>query len=110
MTQHKLTFFVFLRYFIQIAVKVWHVLIMLLVLNIVGGFLFSRVEGIGLFHSLYWAFVTGWTIGYGDITPHTAFGKVISLIIGLSGIVFTGMVVAISVKALSEAFKHQGNK
>lgn len=110
MTQHKLTFFVFLRYFIQIAVQVWHVLITLLVLTILGGFLFSRVEGIGFFDSLYWAFVTGLTIGYGDITPHTAIGKVLSLFIGLGGIIFTGMIVAISVRALAEAFKHQHEK
>jgi hypothetical protein len=109
MTQHKLTFFVFVRYFYRIAVQVWHVLITLLVLNILGGFLFSRVEGIGLFDSLYWAFVTGRTIGYGDITPHTAIGKVLSLIIGLGGIIFTGMVVAISVAALRGA-RENGRK
>jgi voltage-gated potassium channel len=110
MTQHKLTFFVFIRYFFQIASQVKHVIIMLLVFVILGGLLISRVEGIGLFDSLYWAFITGFTIGYGDITPHTAIGKVISLIIGLEGIIFTGIVVAISVRALAEAFKHQHEK
>ena len=107
MTHYKLTFFVFVRYFFQIAVKVWQVLITLLVLNILGGFLFSRVEGIGLFDSLYWAFITGFTIGYGDITPHTGIGKVLSLFIGLGGIIFTGIVVAISVRALIQTLEHQ---
>lgn len=107
MTHHKLTFSLFVRYFFQIASKVWHVIIMLLVLVILGGLLISRVEGISLFDSLYWAFITGFTIGYGDITPQTLIGKVISLVIGLAGIIFTGMVVAISVRALSEALKHQ---
>jgi len=82
------------------------VLLVLLVVVVLGGFLMSRVEGISLFDALYWAFITAFTIGYGDITPHTAIGKVLSLIIGLEGIILTGIVVAISVTALREAREH----
>lgn len=110
MDHHKLAFLVFVRYFVQIAWQVKHVLLVLLVVVVLGGFLMSRVEGISLFDALYWAFITAFTIGYGDVTPHTVIGKVISLIIGLAGIIFTGIVVAISVRALSEAVKHQDKR
>ncbi len=79
----------------------------LLVVVILGGLVISKVEGVGVFSSIYFAFVTGFTIGYGDITPNSVIGKVISLIIGLTGIVCTGIVVAISVRALSKAFEHE---
>jgi len=86
------------------------VIFALLVVVILGGLLISLVEGISLSDSVYFAFVTGFTIGYGDITPDTIIGRVISLIIGLTGIVFTGIVVAISVRALSKAFEHEYKK
>ncbi len=110
MAHHRLIFVYFVRYFFEIAWEVNHVIFALLVVVILGGFLISRVEGISLADSVYFAFVTGFTIGYGDITPNTIIGRVISLIIGLTGIVFTGIVVAISVRALSKAFEHEQKK
>jgi len=86
------------------------VIFVLLVVVILGGLVISKVEGVGVFSSIYFAFVTGFTIGYGDITPNSVIGRVISLIIGLTGIVFTGIVVAISVRALSKAFEHENKK
>jgi Na+-translocating ferredoxin:NAD+ oxidoreductase RnfE subunit len=80
---------------------------MVLVLVIVGALIISRVEGMSLGDSIYFAFITGFTIGYGDIAPITIIGRVTSVFIGLTGIVFTGLVVAVSSKALHSAVEKE---
>ena len=40
--------------------------------------LFALFEGHNLFDAYWWTFVTGLTIGYGDIYPLTVAGKVLS--------------------------------
>lgn len=42
--------------------------------------LFALFEQRGLMDGLWWAFVTGLTIGYGDIYPVTAAGQVLTVI------------------------------
>ena len=46
---------------------------------IVCACLFSWIEGRTLVDSLYWATVTSLTIGYGDISPQTAAGKLVTM-------------------------------
>jgi voltage-gated potassium channel len=60
--------------------------------------------------SLYFAFVTAFTIGYGDIAPVTAGGRIVSLLVGLLGLVFTGLVVAIATRSLALTFADIGNR
>jgi len=72
----------------------------LLVLVILDGIVIALVEGISIGNSMYFSFITAFTIGYGDITPITIIGRVLAILIGLLGIIFTGLVVAISSRAL----------
>ena len=63
---------------------------------IVGGaVLISFVEQLPFDHALYFSFVTGLTIGYGDIVATTSVGRIISIVLGVIGIMFTGLVVAV---------------
>lgn len=64
------------------------------------GLLIGRIEGWPVGDALYFTFVTGLTIGYGDFTPHYFSSRLLALVIGFSGIVLTGLVAAISVQAL----------
>ncbi len=107
MSQHKLILIYFFRYFFEIVWKVNHVIFALFIMFILGALVISKVEGVDIVNSIYFTFITGFTIGFGDITPHTIIGKVISIIIGIVGIIFTGLIVAISVRALSKAFEHE---
>ena len=52
--------------------------------------------------ALYFTFVTGLTIGYGDIAPVTLVGRVVAILIGLVGILITGLIVAVAVYAVRE--------
>jgi len=55
--------------------------------------------------ALYWSFITATTVGYGDFRPATKMGKVLSIFIAFTGLIFTGIVVAIALQAATEAFK-----
>lgn len=52
--------------------------------------------------ALYFTFVTGLTIGYGDFTPKHFSARVLALVI-FAGIVLTGLIAAVTVKALDAA-------
>jgi voltage-gated potassium channel len=70
----------------------------------------SIVEGVSIGNSMYLSFITAFTIGYGDITPVTIIGRVLSVIIGLIGIIFTGLVVAIATRALVSTIQEEKKK
>ena len=53
--------------------------------------------------ALYFTFVTGLTIGYGDFTPKHLSARLLALVIGFAGIVLTGVVAAVTVQALNAA-------
>ena len=93
----------FLLALVRQARLLWPILSGLALLMAAVGTLIGRIEGWGLGESLYFTFVTGLTIGYGDITPKQLLGRLLALIIGLAGIVLTGLIAAISVQALRSA-------
>ena len=68
-----------------------------------AGFVIGRVEDWGIGDALYFTFVTGLTIGYGDLVPKHAATRILALLIGLFGIVLTGLVAAAAVQALGAA-------
>jgi hypothetical protein len=80
---------------------VWPVLSGLLA-GIVGlGFLIGIIEGWSVSESIYFAFVSGLTIGYGDFAPKTVVTRVLAIMIGICGVLLTGLVAAVAVKALN---------
>lgn len=76
----------------------------------VAGTLFSLVEGLPLETGYWWAVVTSFTIGYGDVYPVTLLGKVITLIFSLFWVFFIIPIVIANVimKCIEdkEAFTH----
>ena len=66
-------------------------------------------EEIPVGQAVYFVLVTTLTIGYGDITPATAWGRVASVAAGVFGVLATGIGIAAAVHALSQAVqeKHQ---
>jgi len=67
--------------------------------------LFTYLEGIGFYEGLYFTTITALTVGYGDITPKTVGGRTLSLAIGIVGVIFAGLVVAVANRALAEAMQ-----
>ena len=80
---------------------VWPILSVLLGLIIVLGLIVGLVEGWSVHESIYFAFVSGLTIGYGDLAPKSLLTRVLAILIGVCGVLVTAVVAAIAVKALT---------
>jgi hypothetical protein len=102
-------FFTFIRHLLHYAKYVRAVLMGLLVYILLGGVLISVIEGIDLGEAIYFAFITGLSIGYGDITPQTGLGRVVSVSIGVVGMLFVGMTVAVATRALRDTAEYFRN-
>jgi len=86
----------------------WHlrsVYLALLALILIGAAVIAGVENIPIEEAVYFSFITGLTVGYGDIVPNTTVGRVVSVALGFVGILFTGLVVAVIVRAVREAWE-----
>ena len=79
---------------------VWPILSLLLGLIVALGVVVGLIEGWSLQESVYFAFVSGLTIGYGDLAPKTLLTRVLAILIGVCGVLVVALVAAIAVKAL----------
>ena len=82
---------------------VWPILSILLGLITSLGLFVGHLEGWSIHDSIYFAFVSGLTIGYGDLAPKLLLTRVLAIAIGMCGVLFTALVAAIAVKALTAA-------
>jgi hypothetical protein len=80
---------------------VWPVLSALLAMIVVLGLVAGLIEGWSVSDSIYFAFISGLTIGYGDLAPKTFVTRVLAIVIGICGVLLTGLVAAVAVRALS---------
>lgn len=55
-----------------------------------------------LFGAIYWSFITATTVGYGDVSPVTPTGKVITFIIVILGLIMIAFGTSVIVSAFSE--------
>lgn len=105
---HKTRKFMFLRFSWHFWRATWRlksVFIALLLLIVAGAGLITYTEQLSFGEALYFAFVTGLTVGYGDIAAVTAVGRMISIFLGIIGIMFTGLVVAVAVHSVQIAMQ-----
>ena len=79
---------------------IWPILSGVLVVIAGLGLLIGRIEDWRVSEALYFSFVTGLTVGYGDFVPRHLSSRVLAVFIGFAGIVLTGLVAAGSVQAL----------
>jgi Ion channel len=86
---------------------VWPILAALLVLMVALGSVVALLEHWPVFEGIYFAFVSGMTIGYGDLAPKGALARVLAVSIGCVGILFAGLVAAIGVQALNATLQQQ---
>jgi hypothetical protein len=88
----------------------WPVLSAILLFQIALGLLIGFLEGWSFGDAVYFTFITGLTIGYGDIVPRQAFARVLSVVIGISGLFLTGVIAGIAVYAMHMRIDHRGDR
>jgi voltage-gated potassium channel len=71
-----------------------------LLVVLTGGAAFADMEDTGYWDGVYWAVTTMTTVGYGDLSPQTTQGQVLSIVVMLVGIGF----VAVLTGAFAERF------
>ena len=86
---------------------VWPILSALVAIQLALGLLVGYREGWSINDAAYFTFVTGLTIGYGDLVPAHFGTRLIAIMIGLIGILLTGLVAAVGVRALLKATEHE---
>ncbi|AOM81439.1 potassium channel family protein [Salisediminibacterium beveridgei] len=78
-----------------------------------GTIFYSQVEGLRIIDALYFSVVTLTTVGYGDFTPQTDFGKMFTIIYTLAGIgIIVGFInkIASNTKAPKAIRKSMGKR
>ena len=95
----------FLRMFFLALWYVFPIIGLLIGLIIVLGRIVGRREGWSMSDSIYYAFVTATTVGYGDFYPKKALSKHLAVVISLVGLLLTGIIVALALHAAGYAFK-----
>jgi len=69
------------------------------------GLIFAEAMPFG--EAVYFAAITALTVGYGDVTPVTPLGQVLSVAIGFLGVIFVGISVAVANRALARALERR---
>ncbi len=82
------------------------ILILLISLIALMGLSIGKKEGWSRSDALYFSFVTASTIGYGDLRPTKRSTKLLSIAIGLVGILLTGVVTSIGVHSAQKTFQN----
>ena len=93
-------FFVLLRYLFPI----WGGVAILI--SLMGIVIAQLEEELSVSDALYFAWVTGTTVGYGDLTPTTETTRFLAIIVAIMGIVLTGIIVSIAIEAAKIAIEN----
>ena len=59
--------------------------------------------------TLYFCSITALTIGYVDVVPTTTFGRIDAILLGLIGLLVTGLVTAAAVRGVQEAARRSAS-
>jgi voltage-gated potassium channel len=99
----------FLRYMFWGFKLAAPVFLLLLVIIVSCGQVVGRRESWSRLDALYWSFITALTVGYGDFVPLKKISRCLSVLIAFCGIIFTGIVVAVAIKATTDALERHGD-
>ena len=97
----------FIRFNIKFWGMIWHMgsaNLVVFVLIVINSWAISYLEKLPFGDALYFALITGLTIGYGDIVVKTPVGRILAVLIGFIGVLFSGLIIAIAVRALRESY------
>ncbi|MCX2896995.1 potassium channel family protein [Pseudomonas mandelii] len=84
---------------------VWPIISVLVLIIIGSGLIIGYLEDWKALDGIYFAFVTGFTIGYGELVPKLGVSRVLAILLGFNGVLMTAIFAAVSVRAIEVAVK-----
>ena len=93
----------FLNLLSQMIVLSWPLLFVLISCITTLALFVGRIEKWETIDSVYYGFITATTVGYGDIRPTQSSSKMLAIAIALTGMILTGIVVALAVESMMGA-------
>jgi voltage-gated potassium channel len=96
----------FVRLFLGVLMYAAPLLLSFIALIVVLGLVIGKREGWSRLDAVYFAFVSATTVGFGDLHPSARVSKLLSIVIAMLGLIFTGIVIAVALNAASHAFKN----
>ena len=75
------------------------IIVFLILLIGLIGFAIGRIERWSLSAAIYHAFINATTVGYGDLRPTKPRSKVLAVVNAFVGLILTGIIVAIGLRA-----------
>ena len=100
-------FKLFVKYFLKVSWMLKSLYLAFLALFIAAAFAFTLLEDMPFWDSLYLTFITGLTVGYGDLSPQTGLGRIIAIFIAFCGLLLTGVMVATAVQVVKILYEDQ---
>ena len=95
-------------HFLGIIGRLKSVLLFLITLIVISAAVISQIEYLPFGEALYFSFITGLTIGYGDIVVKTPFARLVAVLLGLIGMITSGIMVAASIRAVERSLEELG--
>ena len=96
----------FFTEFMKVSYYAKKVLFSLFLIILIFGIMLGYTEGIGVWEGIYLGFISAFTVGFGDVTPHTALGKILcAFVLPIFGMILTGIVVSIAIKSLERVIR-----
>ena len=94
-------FWEFLAAHLGLLYELSGVIVLLLAVIGVAGALIARFDRIPLEDAIYFAFITAFTVGFGDVAPRSRGARVVTVILAFLGVLLVGVAVSVAVHALN---------
>ncbi len=91
---------IYVRHFYYMLKVALHVLSGLLIVLLVSAGIVAIAEGMSYGKALYFTAITGLAVGYGDIAPTTVMGRIVSVMVGIIGLILFSIIIAVANAAL----------
>ncbi|MEM1157408.1 MAG: potassium channel family protein [Verrucomicrobiota bacterium] len=98
----------FLKVFGVIIYYISPLVLFIVMLMVVAGQLVGRLEGWPRMQSVYYTFITGTTVGYGDMSPLKGWSRFLAVFIAFCGLLLTGIIVSIAISSMELSIKESG--
>lgn len=95
----------FLTAHIGLLYELAGVFVLFSVIICLAGLLLSRLDTIPLEDAIYFAFVTAFTVGFGDMAPKSRGARIVTIFLAFFGIILVGIAVAVAVHAIDIALE-----